>query len=99
MLQVFIPYMSVHEMVMHELVSLLPDVVAAEECHSTADIWDTTPADKLGIPGEDSCHLASVTHCILIHITISCGNLQGRCLHALTHSGRISSLLGTEVKL
>ena len=49
----FVPYVSVHEMVMHELKQLLPDMVAKEECHATSDIWDTTPADKMGIPGKD----------------------------------------------
>ncbi|KAK7097810.1 uncharacterized protein [Littorina saxatilis] len=48
-LKVFIPYVSVHEMVMRELMTLSPDLVATEECCAAAT-WDTTPADSLGIP-------------------------------------------------
>jgi hypothetical protein len=36
---------------MRELMTLMPDLVPTEECTS-AVTWDTTPADKMGIPGE-----------------------------------------------
>ena len=50
--QVFIPYVSVHEMMMRELASLVPGVVAASQDVQMTSTWDATPADKLGLPGE-----------------------------------------------
>ncbi|XP_076446765.1 gem-associated protein 5-like [Babylonia areolata] len=50
-LKVFIPYVSVHEMMMRELTCLLPDFVSgAPSDFQNAATWDSTAADKMGLP-------------------------------------------------
>nr|KAG5706227.1 hypothetical protein BaRGS_019554 [Batillaria attramentaria] len=50
-LKVFVPYVSVHEMVLRELATMVPDIVPSIDTDSS-ETWGNTPvpADRLGIP-------------------------------------------------
>ncbi|KAL8569273.1 hypothetical protein ACOMHN_029894 [Nucella lapillus] len=49
-LKVFIPYVSVHEMLMRELTSLLPSFTPGAADYQTAVTWDSAASEKLGLP-------------------------------------------------
>lgn len=50
-MQVFIPYVSVHEMMVRELSALVPEMITPLEPESFL-IWDSIPAEKASIPGK-----------------------------------------------